>query len=206
MKLRAANDHAHATELDADVRRLGEQAYVIAPCIEGFPFVSDIGADADDATEMVQHDGQFRNRLRHGCQFPDLAVVEHCVKTETVFGQRGQTGSEIRVGEHIWRRRTQHDPVRKMGVARYAVPHAPEPPRRRHAMRIQHFSNAFAEREVGKAYDACTGFELVCVLLRCIRDFLDPLGFPDAPKRLRPGGPVAVVCLDKHGGDHLVAR
>jgi uncharacterized protein YhdP len=90
MHVEAEQTHAQAAELDVHVRILRQLANGIAPLGEHLVAPPGVGADADRAADMVEHDRRLREGTGEIGEFAELGEIHPGVKAEAERVQPGK--------------------------------------------------------------------------------------------------------------------
>lgn len=106
MRSKAEEAHAQPTDLHVQIRAMGEFSQRGRPGRAHMAAARRIGADADGATDMVQHDPRVGKRIRKVAEFRELRVVHPGIEGETERGQLREAFTEpsIEQDHRRWRR------------------------------------------------------------------------------------------------------
>src|SRR5262244_1941701 len=89
--------HAEPAEFDMDVGTGGQLADLPAPFGENLVALTAIRAEADRATDMVEHDRRLGEGARQIDQLAELSMIHPRVKAETERRQSGKAFAHLRV-------------------------------------------------------------------------------------------------------------
>ena len=204
VKIKAANGHAQATELDAHVRTGSRQALDrLAPQQKHLVAFAAVGTNRQRAAGMVEHDRQIRQRLRQVRKFVDLRVEQPGIVGQAQRLQTRQATPKFHALHQAGRRGPEQAGVEGI-VARQNMANTPKPPTRRVDMRLQYGVHLVAQLQIGIADDTGANPCFYAAPLGLARDVRNEFGFTDRAQRHRTGAAVGVTALQKNSGDHLV--
>src|SRR5271154_1522334 len=154
MPAESVHRHVDSAELDHDVGTSREIGDALLPFAEYFGAPAFVGADSERSAEMIEHDGCVRKSSRERSYHRQLRMVLPRLETEAEAVQLAKSFTKVLRLVQIRRRVGVRIPDILARVEAARVPDAAEARRCGGDMRLQHFLDCGAQRQIRKAHDS----------------------------------------------------